>query len=521
MPVIVDTNAKGIQITDNKKSVAAKLNMNEFVLVRKERQCLQIQISDQNGLLQCALKLLCAALARDVSEFPVPIPVPSHHIVTGYETVERVLTFIERQLTENVAIVTLDWLTDCITSGKIEDVTDKVRIKATATSTTHTISRTTESNKTTEDTKFVCQRATPLKHHNSKFTDALEILERHAVQITRIEEAAKLSSVGSHSKKVIQDILENGSSTEVQGIISSDFFKSMEIFSSIYGCGPATARKWYEKGYRSMADVIQAVSDGMKLTEQQAMGLKCYSDLVQPVPREEAINIKDIVVKELNTVQPNCTVELVGGYRRGKPSGHDVDILITHQDDDIVEGLLAKLVARLEKLGHMLHKDLMVGRNPHFENKNSYLKGVKGIADGNKRQGGHMDSLDHCFCMFQVGTTSESERLETTQASPESDKTGSCTDTCPGGSGGSAVRRVDLIVTPPKQFTFALLGWTGSKQFNRSLRDYAWKILKIKLSNHGMWDHNHVPPRQIEASSEQEIFDELKLEYREPQDRNA
>ena len=79
------------------------------------------------------------------------------------------------------------------------------------------------------------------------------------------------------------------------------------------------------------------------------------------------------------------------------------------------------------------------------------------------RQGGHMDSLDHCFCMFQVGTTSESESLETTQASPESDKTGSYTDTCPGGRGGSAVRRVDLIVTPPKQFTFALLGWTGSK----------------------------------------------------------
>ena len=33
----------------------------------------------------------------------------------------------------------------------------------------------------------------------------------------------------------------------------------------------------------------------------------------------------------------------------------------------------------------MLHKDLMVGCNPHFENKNSYLKSVKGIGDGNKR----------------------------------------------------------------------------------------------------------------------------------------
>lgn len=72
-----------------------------------------------------------------------------------------------------------------------------------------------------------------------------------------------------------------------------------------------------------------------------------------------------------------------------------------------------------------------------------------------------MDSLDHCFCMFQVETKAEDE--ETTKASAETDKTGSCADSCSGGRGGSAVRRVDLIVTPPKQFPFALLGWTGSK----------------------------------------------------------
>lgn len=35
--------------------------------------------------------------------------------------------------------------------------------------------------------------------------------------------------------------------------------------------------------------------------------------------------------------------------------------------------------------GHMRHKDLMVGRNPHFETKNSYLKSIKGIADGSQR----------------------------------------------------------------------------------------------------------------------------------------
>ena len=63
-----------------------------------------------------------------------------------------------------------------------------------------------------------------------------------------------------------------------------------------------------------------------------------------------------------------------------------------------------------------------------------------------------MDNLDHCFCMFQVPTTKISTEKDLPMSTTE--KTG--------GRGG-AVRRVDLIVTPPRQFPFALLGWTGSK----------------------------------------------------------
>lgn len=63
-----------------------------------------------------------------------------------------------------------------------------------------------------------------------------------------------------------------------------------------------------------------------------------------------------------------------------------------------------------------------------------------------------MDNLDHCFCMFQVPTT---------KISTERDLPISTTEKA--GVRGGAVRRVDLIVTPPKQFPFAVLGWTGSK----------------------------------------------------------
>lgn len=35
--------------------------------------------------------------------------------------------------------------------------------------------------------------------------------------------------------------------------------------------------------------------------------------------------------------------------------------------------------------GHMHHKDLMVGRNSHFDTKNTHLKSIKGIGDGSQR----------------------------------------------------------------------------------------------------------------------------------------
>ena len=76
-----------------------------------------------------------------------------------------------------------------------------------------------------------------------------------------------------------------------------------------------------------------------------------------------------------------------------------------------------------------------------------------------------MDTLDHCFCMFQTGKSFENEKVEHScmQTTGEADKTGTSTGSSSSEQMAAAVRRVDLIVAPYKQFPFALLGWTGSK----------------------------------------------------------
>ena len=49
-------------------------------------------------------------------------------------------------------------------------------------------------------------------------------------------------------------------------------------------------------------------------------------------------------------------------------------------------------------------------------------------------------------------------------------------------------RRVDLIIVPRSQYYYALVGWIGSKHFNRDLRLYAQRELNLKLTSHGLFD---------------------------------
>uniref|UniRef100_A0A7N9AR98 DNA-directed DNA/RNA polymerase mu n=1 Tax=Mastacembelus armatus TaxID=205130 RepID=A0A7N9AR98_9TELE len=82
----------------------------------------------------------------------------------------------------------------------------------------------------------------------------------------------------------------------------------------------------------------------------------------------------------------------------------------------------------------------------------------------------------------------------------------------------SAVR-VDLVVSPVSQFAFALLGWTGSKLFERELRRWAGYEKAMSLSSHALYDNNQ--GRYLRAASEEEIFAHLGLEYIPPSERNA
>lgn len=78
--------------------------------------------------------------------------------------------------------------------------------------------------------------------------------------------------------------------------------------------------------------------------------------------------------------------------------------------------------------------------------------------------------------------------------------------------------RVDIIIIPEKEWGFALLGWTGSKHFEQSIRQFAKDKKGWSLNNHGFFDTNgHRLP--IECTTEEQVFDVIGLPYRPPSER--
>ncbi|XP_029460147.1 DNA-directed DNA/RNA polymerase mu [Rhinatrema bivittatum] len=367
---------------------------------------------------------------------------------------------------------------------------------------------------------YACQRRTPLTNKNRIFTDALETLAEEAAfsgsegrslaftkaasvlkslpsPLTTIEELSRLPGFGKHSKRVIQEILEDGTSTEVERVMQKERYQTMKLFTNIFGVGVKTADNWYQEGLRSLGDLRKHQK---KLTQEQEAGLQHYEDLNTPVSRREADVIAKMIEEATCRFLPETVVKLTGGFRRGKPFGHDVDILITHPQEGSEEGLLIKLISWLQSQGLILYHDLK---------KNSYQDHPSQRSVSTSA----MDHFERCFSIFRLKGQSWSKG----DGGAGTHSTDLARD--PGAFRDWKAVRVDLIVAPMSQYPYALLGWTGSKHFERELRRFSFHEKKMVLNSHALYDT--VQQTFLVASREEDIFAHLGLEFVPPSDRNA
>ena len=296
-------------------------------------------------------------------------------------------------------------------------------------------------------------------------------------EITSAQELKSLNlpKIGEKIIKKFEEFLISGTLEEVE----KEKNNPINTFANIYGIGPVKAKELVEsKNISTLEELVLRQNELQEnklplLNSKQQIGLKYYNDLLKRIPREEIEEFKILLesnfketILENNELQKNHKFEIVGSYRRAKQESGDIDLIITSYNNN-------KIV---------------------FENFIKKLQTKKVLLEILSK--GEAKSLT-------IG------KLANTSATP---------------------RRIDFLYAPPEDYPFAILYFTGSKEFNTAMRQHALNV-DLTLSEHGFYKllkkanqtkETKIKQEKVENivfKTEKDIFDFLHMEYKEPQDR--
>ncbi|KAL9240918.1 hypothetical protein vseg_015084 [Gypsophila vaccaria] len=299
---------------------------------------------------------------------------------------------------------------------------------------------------------------------------AIPVIEKLPFKIESADQVKHLPAIGKSLCDHIQEIVSTGKLSKLEHFESDEKVKTIALFGEVWGVGPATALKLYEKGHRTLEDLKNEPS----LTKAQKLGLKYFDDIKTRIPRHEVAEMEKLLQNVGEEILPGVVIVCGGSYRRGKSSCGDMDIVITHPDGQSHKGFLAKFVKRLKEM-NFVREDLVF--TTHSE---------EGTDSG----------VDTYF--------------------------GLCTY-----PGRELRHRIDLKVYPKDIHPFGLIHWTGNDTLNRRLRILA-ESKGFRLDDTGLFPATPGSGSKrgirglasLHFNTEKEVFDFLGFPWLEPHERN-
>ncbi|XP_005058117.1 PREDICTED: DNA polymerase beta isoform X2 [Ficedula albicollis] len=164
-------------------------------------------------------------------------------------------------------------------------------------------------------------------HKYNAYRKAASVISRYPSKIGSGAEAKKLDGVGAKIAEKIDEFLSTGKLRKLEKIRQDDTSASINLLTRVTGIGPAAARKFVEEGIKTLEDLRKIEH---KLTHHQRIGLKYFEDFEKRIPREEMLQMQEIVLKEIKKLDPNYIATVCGSFRRGAESSGDMDVLLTH-----------------------------------------------------------------------------------------------------------------------------------------------------------------------------------------------
>ena len=107
-----------------------------------------------------------------------------------------------------------------------------------------------------------------------------------------VQDIEKLK-LGRKTKDKLIQVLTTGYIHRNVGMADDAQEQLLRTFSSVWGAGEASSRKWIAAGCRSLEDVQRRTD----LTEIQRVGLRYYEDFQQRIPRSEVEAVYSVVRK--------------------------------------------------------------------------------------------------------------------------------------------------------------------------------------------------------------------------------
>ena len=164
-------------------------------------------------------------------------------------------------------------------------------------------------------------------HKYNAYRKAASVIAKYPHKIKSGAEAKKLPGVGTKIAEKIDEFLATGKLRKLEKIRQDDTSSSINFLTRVTGIGPSAARKFVDEGIKTLEDLRKNED---KLNHHQRIGLKYFEDFEKRIPREEMLQMQDIVLNEIKKVDSEYIATVCGSFRRGAESSGDMDVLLTH-----------------------------------------------------------------------------------------------------------------------------------------------------------------------------------------------
>jgi len=308
------------------------------------------------------------------------------------------------------------------------------------------------------------------------YRKAKGIVLLHPRELKTREDVMAISThgFGGKIKNKVIEWLETGEIGKLTYFEHDESTVAIRELTSVFGIGATTANQLYAAGCRTIADLRERTD----LSHKAKLGLKYHEDMQLRIPREEITQIEQVVRQGVMKHVPTMKIEIAGSYRRMRPDSGDVDVLMSLSSRAPHVGVFPVVMAELKAVGFIVD-DILDPSDVKADEAAVYMG----------------------FCRLRPDLP---------------------------------VRRIDIRLYPRNEWPFALLYFTGSDHFNRSMRLFADKK-GYSLSDHGLcpvirerrlkggrWMREKVVSgATVFVESERAIFDFLGLEWVDPPDRNG